>query len=347
MKSLRLWLVVIGAFTISGCANFGTSGPFESDRYVNMLEEGEFTQAERYLEKLVVEDDPERKALRKQLDKAKLAYEKDTLKQANSARKSNEWLKAQGIYQQGLEALPNSEKLQNSFFTFLTQKEAYISKLEKKHALNRAKVLPKELSLNEKLLAVHPSDRTLKREIKRLRAEALELSVYFDGLAEASFESGKFTKAKQYDALVLSLVDSKVSRERIASANKALDQVAQRNARSQLAKKQKQFDEQWRLYEEAVSSGDYLAARRWLEKLQSFKLHSNTLDKESARLTVLINSKADKLIQKGKQQYTRGQLEDAIASWKSALELKPGDQSLVAQIKRAEIFHANYQRLSN
>ena len=95
-----------------------------------------------------------------------------------------------------------------------------------------------------------------------------------------------------------------------------------------------------------MASEDYIQARAALDQLVDSGKQQPEALRERDRLQALINEKSVALIAEGKKYYTRGKLDNAIETWRKALLFNPDNPDLVARIKRAETFQANYQRLA-
>jgi tetratricopeptide (TPR) repeat protein len=179
-----------------------------------------------------------------------------------------------------------------------------------------------------------------------MEREASQLVIFMTPLAQQAYDSGNFELARQYDRQILELGESPQSRERLAFIDAKLSRDAQRAAQGRQKAERKKRERNWRDYEAAMASEDYLRARAALDQLAASGVQEPAAQKERNRLETLINDKSVALIAEGKKSYTRGKLDNAIDAWRRALLLNPDNPDLVARIKRAETFQANYQRLA-
>jgi tetratricopeptide (TPR) repeat protein len=250
------------------------------------------------------------------------------------------------LYTQGLDALPQNPALGLAYEEYSAQRQQYVDAIKKDLKLHRAQLLPREIQLTRSLSEVDPRDQRLQNKLYDMQQEAASLVVFMTPLAQSAYARGEYQQAKQLDQQILLLGESEQSRQRIVFIDAKLNQDAQRRAQGRQLANKKKRDGIWQEYDQALQQGDYLLARSALDKLDALGFKGPIAEEELQRLDALISEQCAALIAEGKKFYTRGKLDAAINSWRQALVLNPDNQDLVARVKRAETFQANYQRLS-
>jgi hypothetical protein len=331
---------------LTACASAPTPLVFDPESYAQLIEMRQFGQARSSLMQAPGLDDETRQQLSQQVDMAAQLYIQDLVSSAQAEQEQGQWYQAGRRYREGLDVLPGNTDLKQAYDEFTLQRQAYVDQLQQQLKLNRAQLLPQEISLTHKLGDLNPRDQRLQNRLFDLEQEAAQLVLFLTPLAKQAYDDGDFQLARQYDGQILRLGESQQSRERLAFIDAKLSQDAQRAAQGRQKAERKMRERLWRDYQDAMVSEDYLRARVALDQLVSSGARQPEAQKELDRLQELINKKSIILIAEGKKYYTRGKLDLAIDAWRRALVFNPDNPDLVARIKRAETFQANYQRLA-
>ena len=341
------WFVPISLLALAGCAS-APSAPvlFDPEGYAQLLELRQFEQARSSLALAPGVDDDLRRELQQQVDMAAQLYVEDLLDTAQGRQQQGQWYLAGRLYREGMDALPGNTVLQQAYADYTLQKQAHIDTLQQQLKLHRARLLPEEISLTRQLADVDPRDQRLQNKLFEMEREAGQLVLFMTPLAQQAYDSGDFELTRQYDQQILKLGESPQSRERLAFIDARLSRDAQRAAQGRQKAERKKRERIWREYETAMASEDYIQARAALDQLADSGKQQPEALRERDRLEALINEKSIALIAEGKKHYTRGKLDNAIETWRKALLFNPDNPDLVARIKRAETFQANYQRLA-
>jgi tetratricopeptide (TPR) repeat protein len=341
------WFAPVSLALLYGCAS-APSPPviFDPESYALLLEMRQFEQASSSLALAPGVDDEMRQQLQRQVDMAAQLYVEDLLNSARVQQREGQWYQAGLIYREGMDALPGNIVLEDAYADYARQKQAYVDVLQQQIKLHRAKMLPEEISLTRQLSEVDPRDQRLQNKLFDMEREADQLVVFMTPLAQQAYDSGDFKLARQYDQQILTLGESPQSRARLAFIDAKLSRDAQRAAQGRQKAEREKRERLWRNYEAAMASEDYLQARAVLDQLAASGGQPAAAQQERARLEALINEKSIALIAEGKKYYTRGKLDNAIDAWRRALQFNPENPDLIARIKRAETFQANYHRLA-
>lgn len=341
------WYGAVALLLLAGCAS-APSAPeiFDPESYAQLIEMRQFEQALSSLSLAAGVDEDLRRQLQQQIDMAAQLYVEDLLNSAQAQQQQENWYTAGRLYSEGMDALPGNTTLQQAYADYVLKKQAYIESLQQQLKLHRAKLLPTEIDLTRQLSEVDPRDQRLQNKLFDMEREAGQLVDFMTPLAQQAYDAGDFKLALQFDQQILQLGDSPQSRARLAFIDAKLSRDAQREEQGRQKAERKKREGIWRDYEQAMAGGDYLQARAALERLDSGGPRQLAAQKERERLDALINDKSVALIAEGKKFYTRGKLDNAITAWRMALRFNPDNPDLLARIKRAETFQANYQRLA-
>ncbi len=348
MKVRHLILLVVLCSGLGACVSTVTPMVFEPESFSSLLERRQFTQARSMLYGGAGMQLPQgqRQAYADQLNTAAGLYAQDIIASAGEQEQLKQWYQAGQLLEEGLDALPRNTDLQSAYAEFSNSRKAYVDEVKHKLRLHRSGLLPEEIDLTRLLSEVDPRDERLRNKLYDMEQEAASLVIFLTPLAQQAFADGRYKEARKYDRQILQLGESAPSRVRIAAVDKKLNQQARRRVQSRKKADKKKRDKLWSDYEKALEIADFQQAQAALERLGSLGFAGPAAEQERGRLNELIDKKCTALIAEGKKFYTRGKLNAAIDRWQQALSLTPDNQELVARIKRAETFQANYQRLS-
>lgn len=346
MSRYQLFLPLL--LLLTACATTVTPVPFEADNFSSLLERRQFTQARAMLagpagSTLSAQVHSE---LEQQLDTAAALYAQDLIEEARGLREQEQWHRAGELFSQGRDALPENLQIHAAYMTFTDERARYVSDVKYQMKLHRAKMLPRQIELTRLLGVVDPRDERLQNKLYDMEQEAESLVLFLTPIAQDAYAAGNYQESLVYDRQILELGESAQSRQRIAAIEAKQAQVAQRKARDRKQAVKRKREALLTSYEVAVQGGEFEQARELLEQLSGLGFSGSEADAEFTRLNSLIGQRSEALISEGKKHYTRGKLDDAISSWRQALQLTPDNQDLLGRIKRAETFQANYQRLT-
>lgn len=341
-------LILSTLVVLVSCATTAPQPSFDPEQFSSLIEHRQFTEANIMLNKYsaTLLSEQERIDYAEQLETASALYVDDLLIKTSQWEQQKNWYQAEQLYTQGHDALPESESLTHAYKAFSVAKANQMGSIRHQLKLHRAKMLPRQIELTHLLAAMDPRDERLQNKLYDMEREAESLVLFLTPLAQNAFAEGQYSESRKFDEQILLLGNSAQSRVRIAAVDAKKNQAAQRRANTRKQANKRKRDSLWSSYEVALQGGDFQQARQLLEQLSSVGFKGPIADEEFKRLNTLIDQRSTILVAEGKKYYTRGKLDAALNSWRQALLLKPEDQDLVARVKRAETFQANYQLLS-
>lgn len=345
---MRIFCLLPILISMLGCATTAVPQAFDPEQFSSLLERRQFTEAKALLygQPGMALTTEQSQQYHQQLDTSSALYVHDLLQGADAWQQQNQWYQAEQAYREGLDALPGSTQLQDGYDQFSQQQQFYVDDLKHQLKLHRARLLPREIELTEHLCAVDPGNEKLQNTLDNMQREAESLILFLTPLAQQAFSKGLYKQTMDFDRQILALGDSEPSRARLAKIEESLSQDARRRARNRQQAQNRKREALWQSYDEALSISDFITAQSALGELDALGFKGPVAQEQREHLQTMIQEKSAALIAEGKKYYTRGKLDSALIRWREALLLLPENQDLIARIKRAEVFQANYQRLA-
>ena len=256
----------------------------------------------------------------------------DSLTQAADFRKRGNWLDAIRVLEQAQQLHPDSRVIQQ---TLDNLKQAWQHEKQTRYhrlAIAETRALLQQQHLLKSISENSPADIRAKTG---LLMKAVQLEGKLDELNDCINyqKQHNLELASTCGHLVHQIEQSEDSRKKYQSINQAYQQALQQ---SRLIRKQRSEQQLLKEAGTLIEQGAYLEAHVMLEEV----LNSSPDNSEALALIQQLDSRlkqqAEILFSVGDQLYRDGQLEQAVAVWKSLLKLSPDDTNLKARIERAE-----------
>lgn len=341
MRLLRLPILLSLLLMLSGCSSLLTrSGDLDS-QVDGWLAEQRYDRALDAL-RAVPPDHPGFNALEArmaQIEAQRSDYIEQQLARAAEFEPEGDWPGAIAVLDAALDKLPDAPELTG-------QREAYEQRRLRSIQLSQRTI---QMEYGRYLLATRPSEEQLLQASpdgffaqQRYRSYQQELNqasrqLYSLG-REALYENDSDTAVA---ALTLSnqLAPNDLSDDLLFNIRQAERDARQQQRDQEAAAAQRQWPQLEAEFEQSLRFNDLLGAQRLLSEMQDIDADASAALRQ--RLNRRIDAEASALLERGQLLYGQGLLQEALAVWQEALQLKPDDPELLTSIERTERFLEN------
>lgn len=343
-------------FFITACAILE---PKTAANVNTLVDQQEFEKALSLYKKLPPEEQKQIKL--KNIEKAQSRYLSTLLKNVSKKQKSSAFYQAQSLLADGNKKMPNNEKIDQALLALDKAINQYNSKYQLQHDYSYAKFLIEEKPLLDKLQASQGEERHFKKRFKTQATSRKEHSLHLGEKGLSSLKKGHSkTAAKQ-----LYLADKLHHDPRW---QKALTQINKTGSdkRRQQNRRQKKIDQQQKAkltkrhkdemaalkitFNKALNAKNIPKSRRLLTEIKNLDVDGSQ-KKWIKNKKQLIHKASEKQLSQdldqGKKQYSNGDIDGAIKTWKNAQKYAPNNAELNEHIRRAETFQARFKSLNN
>ncbi|PTY36344.1 hypothetical protein BGP77_03295 [Saccharospirillum sp. MSK14-1] len=266
-------------------------------------------------------------------------YIEQQLERAAEFEADGDWPGAIEVMDEALDHLPDAPEL-------ISQRQAYEQRRLHSIQLSQRAIA---MEYGRYLLATRPSEEQLLQASpdgffaqQRYRAYQQELNQVSRGLyavgRQSLYENDSETAI---EALTLSnqLAPNDLSEDLLFNIRQAQRDERQQQRQQQAAAAKQQLPQLQAQFEQSLRFNDLIGARRLLGEIQEIDADvSSTLQPQLQRR---IDAQAAALLERGRLLYGQGLLQEALAVWREALQLKPDDPEILAAIERTETFLEN------
>lgn len=341
MPLLRPVLLLASLLMISGCSTLLSQGGDLNTQVDGWVAEHRYDRA---LDALgaVPPDHPGFNALTPRIEEIQTLrsdYIEQQLAKAAQFESQGDWPSAIAVLDEALDKLPEAPEL-------IGQREAYEQRRLRSIQLSQRAIA---MEYGRYLLATRPSEEQLLLASpdgffaqQRYRAYQQELNQASRGLyavgRQALYENDNETAIA---ALTLSnqLAPNDLSEDLLFNIRQAQRDERQQQRQQETAAAQRQLPQLQTQFEQSLRFNDLIGAKRLLGEIRDIDPEAGaTLQPQLQRR---IDAEAAALLERGRLLYGQGLLQEALAVWQEALQLKPDDPELLAAIERTETFLQN------
>ena len=303
-------------------------------------------------------------AKRRQIAQSAVAFELEVVGEAQRLVSRGDWAAADQVYVKALATYPQSDVLQNGYAIFKTRRDQRVTNLQRKLLLYEAEWLANDLPLREELVLAagprHGEDDLVKAKQERATQLAAELHVIgLEAMNENDFElaerslnvADQLQPSPEVQRALASLGRMQTQLEEQARADRMRQQAhideKRKAVLSRRVEERKQRSQAViREYNDAYKRGDLLEARRLVEELSFLESYHPDLAKMEQQVETRIDAHVKQGLDKGRQLYAQGRIEDALKEWRPLLRYDPDNVELKDNIGRAERVLDKLQQLS-
>lgn len=266
-------------------------------------------------------------------------YIEQQLNRAADFEPDSDWPGAIAVLDAALDKLPDAAEL-------IGQREQYEQRRQHSIQLSQGAI---QMAYGRYLLTTRPSEEQLLLSNpdgffaqQRYRSYQQELNQASRNLyalgRDALYENDSDTAIT---ALTLSnqLAPNDLSADLLFNIGQAERDERQRQRDRETAAAQRQWPLLEAQLEQSVRFNDLLGAQRLLAEMQHIDAEASAA--LGQHLQRRIDAEASDLLERGRLLYGQGLLQEALAVWREALQLKPDDPEILASIERTETFLEN------
>jgi hypothetical protein len=298
-------------------------------------------------------------------------FEAQTLSQSRELGAKRQWRQALVLLDDALVKLGDSTPVRKARAELLAQRDRYIDQLRTRTLLAKAQWLRAKTPLDEQIAEIQPSERRAQREVRadhkainetasqlldcgrRALARddfyiAEECLIYADALdsnpavkqalVELEEKKSRLTsiepnRARWEDQFQRLQKDLNARRQRLQQELEA--KRAQQDRKQQQAVKKKKIRALMSTYEQAIAKGELVKATQQLQQITALDPKNKEVARIRPELDEAISAKVSQNLQKGREQYTGGEVQKALETWLAVQPLAPENHELAENIDRA------------
>ena len=256
----------------------------------------------------------------------------DSLAEATALREKGNWLSAIRTLEQALKLHPESQTIKQALDNL---KQAW--QHEKKTLYHRLLISETTALLQQQQLLKNISENSAAdlRATTGIVLKGIQLEAKIEELNECiEYQKNRSLElARTCGQLVHQIEQSEDSRKRYQSINSAYLQAVQQSIQIKKQRSEQQLIEE---AEKLIEQSSFIEAHVLLKEVITSSPDNAQALALLKELDSTLKQQAEILFSVGDQLYRDGQLEQAVAVWKSLLKLTPDDTNLKARIERAE-----------
>lgn len=357
MIRLRLlWLLPLLALTQAGCALFTTysKGEAQIDQWV---ENEQYGRALKALGR-VDPKDPDylaAAAKRRQVEALAARYEHEVRQRNNALLKQGKWAAALDSYDEALDRLPDSVLLKDGLAQLHRRQARELEQLELQRLLDHGNWLKQTLPTFRDISRVDPRSGSAQRRLEEVQREAEVLADELTLNGNRALANNQLDQAEELLSLADDLSDApaikeslkKLQQQQSDSARKARSERQRRLQRQQEAERSRQQTIEALLteFDRAFEKREFNQARLHLQALADHNLETNRYRTLQQKLSRAVAQESSRLFNLGVNAYSRGNFEQAAASWREVLALQPDHKQAQENLQRAERVLDKIERL--
>ncbi|WP_108125520.1 tetratricopeptide repeat protein [Saccharospirillum mangrovi] len=292
----------------------------------------------------VPEDDAAFEAVQpriRQLESERKQYIADRLQSAASQADQANFPAALTILDDALERLPDTPELQTQRDDYEQQRQRSIQRHRRFIQLAHARYLLAIRPSEEALLQASPSNLFAQQRYRSYQQDLNQASADLYAIGRQALYENDSDTAVEALSLSNQLAPNELSNDLLANVRQAERSERQRQRDQQAAAAQTQWPQLEQQFEASLRLNDLQSARRLLSEMQEIKPDASAPLRQ--RLERRIDAEATALLERGRLLYGQGLLQEALAVWREALQLKPDDPDILAAIERTETFLQNLE----
>jgi len=327
-KNPPLLLILCACLSIYSCTLQKPSPESINSDINNWLDKKQFTEIDSIFKDIDPED-PEYNFLLKRkpyIENIKQSYISSTSATAQRLKNNNQWHEAIEVYSQALANLGEKPLLITEQTLLITERNNKINELKKMLLIKRAKSLASYQSIYLELNQLIPNDSSAQYDIRRYEKDKKYVSEHLEKCGELANVNKQLKTAIECFTLAYDL----------SPDQHKLDHIKTLEATLSKSKLQQQHAELLGAYKTAYSKKKYITAKKHLNEL----LKIAPKHKEARLLLKKLNKETNGIVQNllasGKYSYSQNKINEAIADWKKAQKISPGNKELNQLIYRAE-----------
>ncbi len=287
---------------------------------------------------------------RKSIQEAADAYATEAAEKAASLARNGEMAEAHALYREALRLTPDDDTLRNAYEVFRAGQAEQVDRLNRELLVTRAEWLTKALPLHRALVETDPYDLAESRYLHELESESRQVTSRLVAEGRSALERQDIKTA----SLLLPLASQLDPASEVASLEELRAAQAERSRQARTeqaratARKRRQEVQALKLaFEEARAEARLREAHEVALRLVELDAADAEITRVAEELDRVIRETVQARLDEGTSLYSRGRFEEALAVWRVAEELDPGNEQVRANIKRASRVINRLEELSS
>jgi hypothetical protein len=262
---------------------------------------------------------------------------------AQAAEKQQQWSKANDIYLDALDKLPENTFLKTEYQDFITRRDEFLDNLEFKLSISKGSWLIESQPIQKTIATANPYDRLAQKRyqntIKEMEVTARDLL----HCTEVAIQAGRMALAENCLQTASSLNPKHIDEARMKKFRAQLAETHQRRLSVQNEKTRNLINE----LKQGYSNENLQRAQRHLATIRESDKQNKESRQLAAQLNELLETGITNRIESGRHLYSNGQIEEALSIWIPLQPIAPDNARLQDYIQRAKRVLDKVKKLSN
>ncbi|MDB2448918.1 hypothetical protein N9W78_01355 [bacterium] len=341
MMPLQRTAILVLATLLSGCAQLAVQSGDLDSQIDGWLAEHRYDRALERLQTLP-SDDPGYDNLDARIadiEAQRSQYIAQQLEAAAQYESNGDWPAAIAVLDDALDPLPQAPELIGQRDEYEQRRLRSIEQSQRHIQLAYARYLLATRPSEEKLLQANPNGFFAQQRYRAYQQELNQVSRTLYAVGRQALYQDDSETAVEALSLSNQLAPNDLSDDLLLNIRQAQRDERQRQRDQEAAAAQRQWPQLEAQFDDSIRINDLLGARRLLGEMKD--IDADAAEALQTRLDRRINAQAAALLERGRLLYGQGLLQEALAVWHEALQLKPDDPELLAAIERTETFLGN------
>lgn len=348
VRTLLVVLVFI-ASTLWGCAGMHAWNP-NLERHIDTLVENR--QYDKALEVIaaVPESHKNHETLKKRAEAIEAARKREVrsaISKAQAAASMQDWSAAAARAADAHSLMPGDTDLIIMLEAYEKKRNESIRQSQRNLLMAKGRYLADTRASQENLILADPDNPSARRRYREYMESVLSVSEELYALGRNAFYDKETREAREALSLSARLHPCEKTRSLLAETHRierrgAMIQAAADIPEADGTAPEDRFPELAERFGQAMAESDLAGARRLTREMAEID-PKRSGDYEN-RLAGPIEEKTASLRARGRLLYGQGFIEEALAVWQEALQLKPDSPELIQNIHRARTFLENLNR---
>lgn len=270
-------------------------------------------------------------------------FEHDQHLAAQKQENKGNWHKAEIIYTNALDKLPDSKLLNTEYRQFTLRRDNYLKNLEFKLSIAKGTWLMQSTPLQKKIVNAAPGDYDSQRRFKKNSYEIQETAEELMTCAESALQAGRLSLAETCLKTAEGLNSKQIDIAKLKNIRKEFNRSRHRYIKKQNDKTRALLKE----IKQGYSHDNLLRAQHHLNEIAEHKKRDREAAKLARELDKYIKTGFSQRMEAGRRLYSNGQIEEALSIWIPLKSIDPNNTKLQDHIERAKRVLKKLEKLSN
>jgi len=270
-------------------------------------------------------------------------FENNSHAMAQTAEKNLQWNKANNIYENALNKLPENSFLQTEYRDFIKRRDDYLENLEFKLSISKGSWLIESRPIQKTIIAANPANNRAENRYRDAVQEMDETAKDLLRCTEVAIQAGRSALAETCLQTASELSPTYIDKTKLKKLRAQLAKTHQKRITRQSNRTRELINE----LKQGYSHDNLQRAQRHLSTIRESDMKNSESKKLTAQLSTLFKKGLANRIESGRRLYSDGKIQDALSIWIPLQSIAPDNAKLEEHIKRAKRVLAKVKKLSD